>query len=215
MKKIILITPAHRLTNLKIIKKSINFNFIFKWIIVYDGTKIANNFKLFNLNKIIEFVHLSKKNEVSGNAQRNFALDFICENYSSEKYFIYFLDDDNIIHPNLYKLIKNIDYNKFYTFDQQRSRFILLGNKLSVYNIDAAMFLSDIHLVKNFRFIADKYEADGLYIENCYKKNVDNHVYIPEVACYYNYLRHNLLKRNFKKFIRFFCGSKKKSLTIG
>ena len=48
MNKIVIITPAYRINNLQKIKESINFNKIFKWIIIYDKEK---NFKGLNKSK--------------------------------------------------------------------------------------------------------------------------------------------------------------------
>lgn len=203
-KKIIIITPVSRIRNLKSIKKSINFNFIFKWIIVYDGKDIENNFKYFNkFEQIEEFTYFSKNYEVQGNGQRNFALDYIDKQYSKENVFIYFLDDDNIVHKNFYKLIDQFQYNCMYTFDQQRTRYILSGTKPKLYYIDLAMFLSDFNIIKDIRFLNKTYNADGSYIQSCYKKNVEKHFYINEVASYYNYLKRNIIRRIYNRIFWF------------
>ena len=44
----LIITPSYRVKKLPKILKSINFNYISEWIIVYDGSKIDENFKQFN-----------------------------------------------------------------------------------------------------------------------------------------------------------------------
>ena len=85
MKKIILITPSYRTVNLKKILKSIDFSYIEKWIIIYDGSKMDVNFQLFSdNNKIIEYTDtkiiysVNKKYQSGcGNTQRNYALDYI------------------------------------------------------------------------------------------------------------------------------------------
>ena len=38
--KLTIITPSYRINNLHEIKKSLNFEYIDEWIIVYDGNKI-------------------------------------------------------------------------------------------------------------------------------------------------------------------------------
>tara|TARA_B100001996_G_C18601147_1_gene569902 strand:- start:484 stop:1161 length:678 start_codon:yes stop_codon:yes gene_type:complete len=195
-KKIIIITPVSRIKNLEIIKNSINFNFIFKWIIVYDGNKIKKDFQYFKKNnQIEEFMYLSKSNEVLGNGQRNFALEYINKKYSNDDIFVYFLDDDNVIHPNFYNLVDRFKKNYLYTFDQQRTRYILSGIKPKLYFIDLAMFVSDFKIIRDIRFVCETYNADGTYIEDCYKKNINNHLYIEETACYYNYLKRNIFRR--------------------
>ncbi len=195
-KKIIIISPVSRIKNLKIIKKSINFNLIFRWLIIYDGTKIEKNYKHFkNKDQIEELTYISKSNEVLGNGQRNFGLEYVEKNFSSHQPFIYFLDDDNIVHPNFYNLLKQLEKNKVYTFDQQRTRYILSGIRPELYYIDLAMFLGDFNIIKKVRFKSETYNADGSYIEECCKINKGNLVYIDEIASYYNYLKRNIIRR--------------------
>jgi hypothetical protein len=45
--KITIITPSYRLNNLSRLKESINFDYVEEWLIVYDGSKISENPKLF------------------------------------------------------------------------------------------------------------------------------------------------------------------------
>ena len=204
-KKVIIVTPSYRVKNLPKILKSIRFNEIFKWIIIYDGSKISENFKQFkDKEKIVELVYRSEKNEIQGNAQRNKGLDYIYKNFVDQNLFVYFLDDDNIIHPDFYELISNIKINLFYTFDQQRNRYVFSGEKPKVSYIDLGMFLFDFKLVKDIRFVLDKYEADGMYVEECCNSDIKKHVYLPKIYCYYNYLGRNIIRRSYYRFIWYF-----------
>ncbi len=99
--KITIITPSYRIQNLKKIYETINFDYVDEWIIVYDGSKITENPNIFNHEKIKEYVHYDN-NSCFGNAQRNFALN----NIKNENTYLYFLDDDNLINPELYKLLE-------------------------------------------------------------------------------------------------------------
>ena len=190
-KKVTLITPSIRPQNLIKIKESIRFDYVNEWIIVYDGTKITENPNLFindeNKDKIKEYLHIGEG--ISGNPQRNFALD----NITNTNTYLYYLDDDNIIHPDLYALLDNIKDDKIYTFDQIRPPNIfpftdlLPGNNIEVWKIDSAMFLVDYNLCKNVRWVFDKYWADGIYIVDCYKQNKSKWVYVPKVLSYCNY----------------------------
>jgi glycosyltransferase involved in cell wall biosynthesis len=185
-KKITLITPSIRPENLLKIMDSIRFEYINKWIIVYDGSKIVENPKLFINDKIEE--HIYKGDGISGNPQRNYALDLLKDTDT----YLYYLDDDNIIHPELYNLLDNIEDDKMYTFDQQRPdnifpfKTLLKGNDVTLFNIDTAMILIDYNLCKDIRWVADKYNADGLYITECYTKNKDKWIYIDKLMAYYN-----------------------------
>lgn len=191
-KKITIITPSIRLENLKKIKQSINFDYVNEWIIVYDGSKIENNPYLFineeHCDKISEYLH--NGNGISGNPQRNYALD----NIKHKNTYIYYLDDDNIIHPELYELLNDIESDKIYTFNQKRPiniypyKDLLKGDDVRLYNIDSAMMLIDYNLCKDIKWIEDKYYADGIYIVDCFIKNKKNWVYIDKTLCYYNYL---------------------------
>lgn len=178
--KLTIITPSYRVNNLLEIKKSINFEYIDEWIIVYDGNKIMDNPKIFENqenNKIKEYVFQCPG--ISGNPQRNYALTKI----TNEDTLIYYLDDDNIIHPNIYKLLNIIDNDKMYTFNQYNR---IKGNNLRVGRIDTAMFIMPYKLCKNIKWILDKYDADGYYIVECYNRNKDIHIFVDNDLCYYN-----------------------------
>jgi hypothetical protein len=189
-KKVVLITPSIRPNNLLKIRDSIKFEYINKWIIVYDGNKIAENPKLFTndccSDKIEE--HVYKGDGGSGNPQRNYALDLIKDMDT----YLYYLDDDNVIHPHLYTLLSTMEDNRMYTFDQQRPdnifpfKKLLKGDNVALYNIDTAMMLIDYNLCRNIRWDAHKYNADGLYITECYEKNKNNWVYIDKIMAFYN-----------------------------
>ena len=177
--KLTIITTAYKLDLLK--KKvydSIHFEHVHEWIIVYDGTKIAEDFRMFKGHpKIKEYVYRGEG--ISGNPQRNYALSKITE----EDTFLYYLDDDNIIHPKLYDLLVILRKNFLYTFDRED----LKGNKIQARHIDTAMFLVYFGLCKELRWKADIYEADGIYISDIWKK-LGNCVYVPLTLCYYNKL---------------------------
>ena len=181
--KLTLITPSYRIDNLLKIKKSINFEYVDEWIIVYDGNKIMNNPNLFENqenNKIKEYLY--KGEGISGNPQRNYALN----NITNSNTLLYYLDDDNMIHPNIYRLMNIIDNNKMYTFNQYNR---IKGNNICVGGIDTAMVIIPYKLCKDERWIIDEYEADGFYIKKCYDINKNVHIYVDNDLCYYNTVR--------------------------
>jgi len=178
--KLTLITPSYRINNLFEIKKSINFEYIDEWIIVYDGNKIMNNPNIFaneENNKIKEYVH--KSEGISGNPQRNYALTKV----TNKNTLLHYLDDDNIIHPNIYNLLNIIDNNKMYSFNQYNR---INGNIIKHEKIDTAMVIIPYNLYKDIRWELYNYGADGIYFEECYYKNTDIHVYVDNTLCYYN-----------------------------
>jgi hypothetical protein len=183
--KVTLITPSIRPQNLMKIKDSINFDYINEWIIVYDGSKIKENPKVFaeeNNPKIKEYLH--EGDGISGNPQRNYALDHI----EIADTYLYFLDDDNTIDPDLYRLLNILDDNKMYTFGQKNSLRGegLQGVDICVHRIDSAMFLIDNKLCNDIRWRKDLYAADGYYIVDCYSRNKDNYIFVDNRLCRYN-----------------------------
>jgi len=194
-KKITIITPCTRIENLVKIKESIKFEYINEWIIVYDKKKIHENPQIFlndkDSNKISEYIYEGEG--MSGNAQRNYGLD----NIKIKNTYLYFLDDDNIIHPDLYSLLSEIKNNKIYTFNQKRPNDVypykefLTGDNIRINNIDTSMFLVDYNLCKDIRWVLNRYNSDGIYIIQCYNKNKNNKnrwIYVNKVLSYYNYI---------------------------
>lgn len=180
--KLTLITPSYRVNNLLEIKKSINFEYIEEWIIVYDGSKIIDNPNLFKNqenNKIKEYVYKCENGGVSGNPQRNYALSKI----TNPSTLLYYLDDDNIIHPNLYKLLNIINNNNIYSFNQYNR---IKGDNIRPLCIDTAMLIIPYNLCKNVRWILNDYNADGFYLKECYDESKNIHIYVDNDLCFYN-----------------------------
>ena len=202
-KKIILITPGTRLKNIKIIFKSINWNYISRWIIVYDKKIIHKNPFLFKKNKKIKELTNFNHASIKGSSQRNQALEYLRKRKIKDVY-IYFLDDDNIIHPNFYKICEEIKNEKIYTFNQQvKIRFIRKGNKIMLGFIDTSMFLVDFDLAKKVKWRMKVMETDFYFIKTCIKKNNNNYFFINKTGCFYNYLSDNLFIRNLKRVITY------------
>lgn len=173
-KKITVITPCSRPENLKKIK--LNFDYIREWIIVYDGPLEHQ----FTENPKISEYNFTETNSIKGTAQRNFALQLV------ENGFVYFLDDDNTIHPSFYTLLHFIEKGHFYTFNQKRKN-TLRGNNLKPGFIDTSMFLIDIALAKEISW-NNSLTHDGEYIQTIYNLFPQSWIFINIVLCYYNKL---------------------------
>ncbi|MBA3238119.1 MAG: glycosyltransferase [Parachlamydiaceae bacterium] len=181
-KKMTIITPSMRPNNLITVYDSINFDYVDEWIIVYDGSKISENPNLFahaKNGKIKEYIHTSEG--ISGNPQRNYALDHV----QNDDTYLYFVDDDNVIHQDLYQLLDILDDGKMYTFDQERR---LNGDCIELGRIDTAMVLIDFKLCKDSRWILNEYAADFYFFNECYQKNKNHWIYFNNVFCTYNKL---------------------------
>jgi hypothetical protein len=109
-----IITPCCIQLNIQKVFNSIQFDKIEKWIIVYDTSKGRKYNKLYeNHPKIIE---VECNAGISGNPQRNYGMTLVDDG------FIYFLDDDNIVHPDFWSILDSLDPQYFYSFDQHRKR---------------------------------------------------------------------------------------------
>ena len=180
-----IITPCCRPENLQHLFKSINFTYVNRWLIAHDVTKTNGVFTgVFNHPKITEF---GVSGGISGNPQRNAALDQV------KSGLIYFLDDDNIIHPNFWELVPQMNEDHFYTFDQLRMDMfankpggIMGGEEPRLRKIDTAQYVVPAYMCGVWK--EELYWADGLFIEEIYEKYKEKHVYIPRLASYYNFL---------------------------
>jgi hypothetical protein len=186
--KITIITPSCNIKNLPILYNSINFNKINKWIIVYDTTKDSYIHSFSDHKQIIEVDCQSSINGIVGNTQRNYGLSLV-----DDDNYIYFLDDDNIIHPDFWKIIDDLEEDAIHTFNQYRDRDnyenILLGNRIQVYCIDTAMFIIHKNMIGDIRWQENLYEADGKFISDINSSGKYKHKYFSNYFCYYNYIK--------------------------
>ena len=177
-----IITPCCRPVNLPKLYESINFDSVDKWIIVYDTSKDRKYTRIFTEHpKIIE----TECDDVgsAGHPQRNFGLNFVTGG------FVYFLDDDNIIHPDFWKVLPNLNERYIYTWNQESADSSIVGCEIPNVNaIDTAMFLVPYELIQDTKWIKHLRWADGIFITTLYEKHKDRYVYIPRVLCYYNKL---------------------------
>ena len=179
--KMTIITPCCRPTNLHALCHSIRFEYVDRWIIVYDGDKVPINPHQFQgIPGIEEYVYANSG--LAGNAQRNYALQVMGEYPET---LVYFLDDDNVIHPDLYWLLDVCDQGRMYTFGQEGG---LDGGQVELHKIDSAMVLMDTALCRGLRWDVNKYDADGHFITDVYKQHREKHVFIKNALCYYNML---------------------------
>jgi len=179
-----IVTPCSRPENLIEIGKSINIpKDNCKWIIVYDSEKLPDYQFLLDFDLDIEFYAHRDLKSIVGHAQRNFALDLIKEGY------VYFNDDDTLIHPELWDNIKDLN-SDFISFDQAFSdgRLRLKCGRTDVGYIDSHNYIIERKTIGETRFEIDKYVADGIFADNCAKKT-NNKVFIDKILSIYNQLR--------------------------
>jgi hypothetical protein len=175
-----IITACSRPNNLEVISKSINIpSENYRWIIVYDGEEKPSD--LIVPENCEFYTHKDIKSRV-GNSQKNFALDIIDSGY------VYFNDDDTLIHPELWDSIKDRN-NDFISFKQNDNRGRLrLHGEVGYQKIDSHNFILTRELIGDSRWILDKYEADGLFAIECYNKS-KSFIKVDKVLSIYNQLR--------------------------
>lgn len=181
---IILITPVSRPENLEIIERSINIpEDNYTWIRVFDGPIQYTNDKM----KRCVDLSVPKKYGISGNEQRNSAINLAQTLYNKECY-LYFLDDDTLLHKDLWKNISNLDFD-FASFKQEdkNGNLRLEGNRVELNYIDSGNFIVSLSLIGDTRWDIKRRDADGIFANECFLK-AKNYKYIPKILSVYNKL---------------------------
>lgn len=174
-----IITPCSRPENLEKISASINIpRANYRWIVVFDLEKVPDN-----VPSNAECYAHKNKESMSGNAQRNYALDLVRDGY------VYFNDDDTTIHQDLWSSIKDLN-NDFISFKQAWPSGVLRldGKSVTLNNIDSHNFVTHSSLIGNTRWVLNRYDADGLFANECWKKS-RSFLHIDKVLSIYNALR--------------------------
>jgi len=204
MIKLNIITRCTRPQYLNQVKSSIFnqnlFEYIFsvKWWVAFD-TRVIKDIDAEFLSELTlngnEAIFLKGDEGDFGHTLLSKTIDKI------EDGFIHFIDDDNILHEDFYRLLY-----KGVTENPTKNGFICSQNingkdftglnireakpeNVKVQHIDMAQFIINRKLIGENRFIKNEYKADGYFIENLYHLNKEEFHFIPEVMCYYNYLK--------------------------
>lgn len=175
-----IITPCSRPENLHTIAKSINIpRENYRWIVVFDAEELPSSDLI--PENCEPYAH-KDPNSFSGNGQRNFAIDKI------ESGYVYFNDDDTILHKDLYESIKDMDFD-FITFSQEwpNGTMRLTGDTVGVNYTDSHNFVLSSSLIGNTRWQLGIYSADGIFAYDCGSKTTPK--FINKVLSTYNTLR--------------------------
>ena len=189
MIKLNIITRCTRPDFLEKVKKSIFTTILFdiKWWVVFDTRVIKDIDADFLANLQLlggEAIFLKGEEGDMAHSLLSKVIDKI------EDGFIYFLDDDTIVHPTFWSIVDLFNPAYFYTFDQLRDKqgTIFHGNDIRVFYIDTAMYVVHKQHVKDTKWRNHRYNADGHFICDIYDTNMGFHKYIKLTAAYYNYL---------------------------
>lgn len=122
-----------------------------------------------------------------GNSYRNQAVDQISEEYDS---WVYFLDDDTIIHPEFPHLLDSLrpeDEVVFFSQVWKNRELRLEPSHICVGGVDTGMILVRSGIIKKYRWNEEEYTADGLISEELVANHRIRTVFEP--FSFYNYLR--------------------------
>lgn len=186
--KLTIITPCTRPENLPRMKPGIDTGRVLyeiDWRIVFDTSACH---PVVIDGAIISGVNVDGSH--FGNGQRNAGID------ATRDGWVYFLDDDNAIHPKFFHgitgaLLTHSDKRAF-AFQQglfERGNRDVSPAETRANHIDMAQVLIRRDLIGDIRFELDPYNADGRFIEAVYQSNPSEWAFIHQTLCYYNALR--------------------------
>ena len=171
-------TPCSRPENLDKLRESIPHEFL--WAIFVD--KKAGKVEPPD-NAFVVQSHLTGH---SGNPLRNEFLDMYAHDFEEDDW-VYILDDDNIMHPDLAACIKRLacehDNCGIVTWASERLEATSTPREG---NIDTASYMFRPYALNGLRFQMN-YGADGVFAQEASK--ISKIATVDKVLCYYNYLR--------------------------
>ena len=171
-----IITPCSRPNNLHIMSLYIPKDV--RWIVVFDNEVMP----LQPPSNCEAYCHTSDRSIV-GNAQRNYGLTKVTGGY------VYFLDDDTLLHPELYDVVKKSQFDFIHFMQAHRNGGIrLVGDKVGAGDIDTGCFVVKAEIAKAMHWAEDQYVADGYYAAACYS-NSKTTKHINHVLSVYNALQ--------------------------
>ena len=185
---IYIVTPCSRPKNLRIIKSSIPKQV--SWIIMLDNKINPQNISESKFSEENVKIHYSKLGGNFGNPLRNEFLELYRNSFTSEDW-VYYLDDDNIIHPKLSTFFESMEIPEdihMLTWGQlhpnNQIRLSPTDNPKSG-NIDTACFMFKPYYIGDtlWRY---QYDADGYFAHELSK--ILKIQSIPDYMCYYNFL---------------------------
>ncbi|MDB4744117.1 glycosyltransferase family 43 protein [Verrucomicrobia bacterium] len=204
MNFVYIITPCSRPKNLETLYKSIasTFGDNFLWLIVGDSSKCNRHLSKFDSGNVRIIDH---PNSYSGNLQRNTGIEWV-KKHSKGGFWIYFLDDDNIIHPDIkhyfheftssYDIVAVSQCLK--TGHPRRVQFGDYENmeasetKMKIKQVDLAQVFFKHSCLDDLHFRKNSYQADGILIQTMREKKYKFN-FVKNYLCYYNYLSSDIV----------------------
>jgi glycosyltransferase involved in cell wall biosynthesis len=162
-----------------------------EWFIIYQHD-LENEIEEWNIksskyeNLIVKTI--KGKTDVSyyGHSYRNQAIELIEDSWDN---WVYFIDDDNTIHPNfgdITPLFEVLEENVLFFGQINPDQTIrLIPTEIKVGNIDTAMFVTRAKTLKKYTWKEEHYTADGILAEELYANEKCKIIYTP--YSFYNY----------------------------
>lgn len=200
--KLNIVTPVTRLQNLPAIRESIKQQLgkgiDIEWWVIFDASCPAPD----DIPGQLPHIENHAQATISGMAGHCHRNTFLMQQELRARLespgileeWIYCIDDDNILHPDLVPwLIANLNVAETATmlvFDQQMKdgSIRLYAGVPKVNHVDTAQFMWRGTKSVGVRFREDLYNADGYFSEDIDKRDLGTTI-VNQPLCYYNYLR--------------------------
>jgi len=194
--KLSIITPCSRPLNLPAIYASIlqMGSVDIEWLIVFDSDVIDYRIKQYEENIQIRLFNC-KRGLGLGAKQRNYALDYVSGDW------IYYLDDDNLVHPKLHNKIRSYgEKDKILLFNQFSTR---LERRIEGFNLKdlkrGYIDTAQIIVPKKYKYVKWQ-DRKGCVEEHDYlidlikEAGEENVKWVNRIFTYRNYLRRYQMK---------------------
>ncbi|MDB4587715.1 glycosyltransferase family 2 protein [bacterium] len=178
-----LVTPCIRPENLGLIADSICIpSGGFRWWIVLDGVELSDEVRRVLPPEAVVLHHTDVRS-VSGNAQRNHALDMMG---NQSGHWVYFLDDDTVMHPEWWSWISAGSSADWISFGMQRSDGTLYtdGFARRKGRTDTGNHVFHRPLIGDKRWSLAAYGADGQFIESLAESPCSFRLINRPLSCY-------------------------------
>lgn len=185
------ITPCSRIYNLPIILNSLNnLNTWVEWIIVYDKNFINepdSKILMYSTYKIKIKLFVKENNTSNGNAH-------ILRNYGMEQAtgdYLYFLDDDNLVLPNLYSGVKDylFKYNLLIFNQIRKNKVVSIKSIDEINNVDTGQFIVRNNIKSKWGPSYNDYREERVFLNELIKEiPKEKIIFLPLTLSYYNKL---------------------------
>lgn len=206
-----IVTPCSRPENIPAIRESILSQFPnwdsyekgINWLIIFDDSLDRESPEMENAKSCIRdnfnfsYTYSGIKNSFVGHSHRNFALDYLIEE-KMETGFVYFLDDDTVLHPDFVKhIFSEADSEKSAVIfnqampDGMTKRLDASLDHVKVCEIDMGMYMVNLRdILPQERFEISEYCGDGIFIESFFERvGRKSFQHIDRTLSIYNKLR--------------------------